>query len=365
MDSVVDILPMFWAHLKSWMPFFFTVIAGLACFKAFQVISKSPKMILLPDNKLIKQMISAFIVISFVMFAVLTLPIDDGARDYAMQMFGLFITGAIALGSTSLLGNTMAGFMLKALQSFRPGDFIRVDGILGRVSEQGLMHTEIQNEQRNLVTLPNLFLVTKPFEVLPKSGTVVSATVSLGYDVHQSKIISTLKKAALEAELTDPFVHVMELGDFSVSYRISGLLKEVKFLVSARSDLRARVLDFLHDAGIEIVSPNFMNQIRIKEGSAFIPKKPRKSSAPEPKEKAPESIIFDKANQAESRDNLMEKTKELEEKISALQKQKSETKEEAIQSELDSRIETLTSQKDRILKYLETKSIHDQTNSKA
>jgi len=364
-ESFVEILQLFWLNLKSWMPFFFTILVGLACFKGFQILSRSHRMILLPDNKLIKQMISAFIVISFVMLAVLTMPIENDARDYAMQMFGLFITGAIALGSTSLLGNTMAGFMLKALQSFRPGDFIRVDGILGRVSEQGLMHTEIQNEQRNLVTLPNLFLVTKPFEVLPKSGTVVSATVSLGYDVHQSKIVSVLKKAALEAELTDPFVHVLELGDFSVSYRISGLLKEVRFLVSARSQLRCQVLNFLHEAGIEIVSPNFMNQIPVKDGKVFIPKKPRKSSAPVVKEKSPESIIFDKANQAESRDNLMEKTKDLDEKIAALQKQKSETKEEAIVKELETRIETLTSQKERILKYLEIKSIQEQAHSKS
>ncbi len=364
MESFVDILQMFWLHLQSWVPFFFTVALGVACFKAFHWLAKSPKMILLPDNKLIKQMISAFIAISFLMFAVLTLPIESEARDYAMQMFALFITGAIALGSTSLLGNTMAGFMLKALQSFRPGDFIRVDGMLGRVSEQGLLHTEIQNEQRNLVTLPNLFLVTKPFEVLPKSGTVVSATVSLGYDVHQSKITKLLKKAALDADLTDPFVHVMELGDFSVSYRISGLLKEVKFLVSARSELRANVLDFLHEGGIEIMSPNFMNQIPITDGRAFIPKKPRKVADSGPKEKAPESIIFDKANQAESRDNLMEKTKELEEKIAVLKTQKSETKEEAIQKELESRIEMLTSQKERILKYLEAKTIEENTGSK-
>jgi bifunctional DNA-binding transcriptional regulator/antitoxin component of YhaV-PrlF toxin-antitoxin module len=223
------------------------------------------------------------------------------------------------------------------------------------------MHTEIQNEQRNLVTLPNLFLVTKPFEVLPKSGTVVSATVSLGYDTHKSKIVTALKKAATEAELTDPFVHVLELGDFSVSYRISGLLKEVKFLVSARSELRSKVLDSLHDAGIEIVSPTFMNQFPITDGRVYIPKKPRKKAGDRAqKEKAPESIIFDKANQAESRDNLMEKTKDIEEKIAALQKQKSETKEEAIQTELEARIESLNGQKERILKYLETKSIHDE-----
>ena len=58
--------------------------------------------------------------------------------------------------------------------------------------------------------------------------------------------------AAKKAELGDPFVHVTDLGDFSITYRVAGLLAEVKRLISARSKLRTCVLDALHEAGIEV-----------------------------------------------------------------------------------------------------------------
>jgi small-conductance mechanosensitive channel len=62
------------------------------------------------------------------------------------------------------------------------------------------------------------------------------------------------------AGLQNPFVQIKELGDFSISYRIAGFLPDVKHILTSRSDLRKLVVDMLHGDGIEIVSPNFMNQ---------------------------------------------------------------------------------------------------------
>lgn len=69
-----------------------------------------------------------------------------------------------------------------------------------------------------------------------------------------------LRRAARESGLTDPFVHVRELGEYSIRYRVAGLLEKVGSLISARSRLREAKLDSLHAAEIEIVSPSFMNQ---------------------------------------------------------------------------------------------------------
>ena len=63
------------------------------------------------------------------------------------------------------------------MRNFRPGDFVRVGERLGRVTERGLFHTEIQTEDRDLTTLPNLYLVTNPVTVVRASGTIVSTTV--------------------------------------------------------------------------------------------------------------------------------------------------------------------------------------------
>ena len=148
--------------------------------------------------------------------------------------------------------------------------------------------------------MPNLYLVTNPVPVVHSSGTVVAATVSLGYDVAHTDVEKLLCSAAHKANLQDPCVQIADLGDYSVTYRVAGFLAEVKYLISVRSSLRAQVLDALHGGGVEIVSPAFMNQRQIPADRQFIPRrhwpKPTTEEATLPEEK-----IFDKAEEAESR----------------------------------------------------------------
>jgi len=158
------------------------------------------------------------------------------------------------------------------VRNFRLGDFIRVEAFFGRVSEQGVFHTEIQTEESDLTTLPNLYLITHPVTVVRGTGTVISATVSLGYDIPHTRIERVLGEAAEAAGLRNPYVQITDLGDFSVTYRVAGLLEESKSLLAKRSLLRAQMLDKLHANGIEIVSPTFMNQRQVAPERHFIPR---------------------------------------------------------------------------------------------
>ena len=144
----------------------------------------------------------------------LSLPIRDSTRGQLLSLLGIVLSAAIALSSTSLIGNAMAGLMLRMTRSFRAGDFLKVGEHFGRVSERGILHVEIQTEDRDLTTLPNLFLVSSPIRVVHSDGTIVSATVSLGYDVPRADVKACLVAAAESAGLADPFVQVLELGDF-------------------------------------------------------------------------------------------------------------------------------------------------------
>ena len=101
-----------------------------------------------------------------VVLIVLALPLGDTSRGQLLALLGLALTAAIALSSTTFVANAMAGLMLRSVKSFRPGDFIRVGEQFGRVTERGLFHTEIQTEDRDLTTLPNLYLISQPFTVV-------------------------------------------------------------------------------------------------------------------------------------------------------------------------------------------------------
>ena len=249
------------------------------------------------------------------------LPVGDGTRAQLLGLLGLLLTVAVTLSSATFVANAMAGLMLRAVRSFRPGDFIRVGEQFGRVTERGLFHTEIQTEDRDLCTLPNLYLVQNPVKVVRYSGTVVSATISLGYGVSPTEVDSLLTAAARDAELQDPFVQITELGDFSVTYRVAGILTEVKQLLTVRSRLRLMMLTTLHRAGVEIVSPRFINQRRLRDGDRVLPPDSRQPTAAHDGE-LPEERIFDKADKAEElerlrmeRDELAAETEQLTERL--------------------------------------------------
>lgn len=275
--------------------------------------------------KLFPGMIKSALFFAMLMTAIAVSPLQEGVKGQLLSVAGIIVSATIALASTTFLGNAMAGIMLRIVKNFFMGDFIKAGEYFGRVSARGWLHTEIQTEERQLVTLPNLYLTTNPVTVIRSSGTIISAVVSLGYDVHRSDIEQALIEAALDAGLTAPFVHILELGDFSVSYRISGILEEVKQLITARSKLKEKMLDALHRHRIEIVSPNFMNQRVYDREQQFIPAK--KSVRTRIHEVDAERIIFDKAEDAQTVEQQQYKLEQISEKISSLQEQLKETPE--------------------------------------
>jgi small-conductance mechanosensitive channel len=287
---------------------------------------------------------------------ILVSPLSENQEGELLRLIGILFSGAIALSSTTLLGNALAGFMLRAVRSFRMGDFVSVGDYFGRVSGRGLFHTEIQTDHRDLVTLPNLFLATNPVKVVRESGTIISADVSLGYEVPRTGVEGLLLKAAKMAELTDPFVHVIELGDFSVVYRVSGLLPDVKGLIRVRSRLREEMLDSLHTGGIEIVSPGFTNR-RSVEDQVFVPPVERATAeTAEVPEKSAEEVAFDKAEEAESAEELQQTLDETGPRLEELEKQLKEAKDDAEREQLEIRISQLRSMRERLEQALQQRS---------
>ncbi len=238
------------------------------------------------------------------LLALLALPNSVVTNAEVIRLVGVAATVIVTLASTTLLGNAMAGLMLRNVKSFRPGDFVRIGEHFGRVSDRGLFHVEIQTVKRDLVTIPNQFLITRPVTVVRSSGTVITADVSLGYDTAHQVVEPILMEAAERAGLTEPFVHVLELGDYTVTYRIAGFLSNVKTLFTAQSSLHRRVLDSLHDAGVEIASPLLVGHRGLSESAPLIPRLDQAvlSHREEDESAAPSELIFDKAEEAAAED---------------------------------------------------------------
>ncbi len=162
-----------------------------------------------------------------------------------------------------------------------------------------------------VLSLPNTYIASQPVNVVRSSGAIISSTTSIGYDVSRKQLKPLLLEAATEAGLEDPFVRILELGDFAVTYQVSGLLRDVGKILTARSSLNGKVLDCLHGAGIEIASPTIMNQRAIAGGQRFLPPAGRMDDLEDTSDEEPTAdlVAFDKADAAA----LQEKLKQLEE----------------------------------------------------
>jgi len=247
-----------------------------------------------------RQLLMLLLLLASLVVLTLTLPISESARGQIVALIGLGLSGLVAFSSTTLVANLMSGLMLRVTRPFATGDFISVQSHFGRVVQRGLLDTEIQTENRELVSLPNTVLISNPVTVIGGSGAIVTSTLSLGYDVHHARVEARLLRAAEAAGLAEPFVRVLELGNHAISYRVSGLLDDAHRLLTARSDLNKRVLDALHEEGIEVLSPTFMNQRPVAADARIIPKAPLAPPAPADRAQAEpeEAVVFDKAERA-------------------------------------------------------------------
>ena len=269
------------------------------------------------SRALLLQLLLWLAALILVVAVIVALPLNDNVRGQILSLLGVVISAVIALSSTTFVSNAMAGVMLQAIQPFKPGDFIQVNGVFGRVTHRALVHTRLQTETRDFTNLPNLLLVTHPVTVLHREGTIIQADVSLGYDVHHRDAETYLLEAAHAAELNDPYVLVVDLLDHVVLYRVAGFLADINNPLSARSQLRRQMLDSLHNANIEIASPSVVAQRQQPGDTRTLPPRRFKSSLSEPETVIPEQRIFDSADAAAEAERLKEEIIECQAAIEA------------------------------------------------
>jgi len=268
------------------------------------------------------QIAKLLVILFATLVGIIALPLDSDTQGQVLSLLGVVLTAVIAISSTTFVANTMAGIMLQATQPFRPGDYLQVGEHFGRVTKLSLVHTQMQTESRDISTLPNLLLVNSPITVLHREGTIISAEISLGYDIPYTRIEELLLKAAEESGLEEPYVMVKELLDHAVVYLVAGFLPDMKRLLTARSNLRKKALEQMHGHGVEIVSPSFTNQRQLAPDRKVIPDAPvlhaRTPDKEEPDGPAPEDMIFDKAEEAANLEESRQQQEEAKQSLKQL-----------------------------------------------
>ena len=99
----------------------------------------------------------AIAVLAFVglLLIILALPVSETTRGQLYGLLGIVISASIALSSSTIVGNAMGGLLIRFMAGSRVrlGDYIRVDEYAGRVTEIGILHSQIQTEIWDLTWL--------------------------------------------------------------------------------------------------------------------------------------------------------------------------------------------------------------------
>ncbi len=73
------------------------------------------------------QLLVAILLLLTAVGLVLTWPLTSDTRTQLLTLLGLMVTAVLTLSSPTIAANAMAGFMLRSLKKFSPGDFIQVE----------------------------------------------------------------------------------------------------------------------------------------------------------------------------------------------------------------------------------------------
>lgn len=209
-----------------------------------------------------------FNIIRFLLYAfmiAMIYPYLPGSDSGVFQGISVFVGLIISLGSSTVIGNIIAGFVITYMRPFKLGDRIKLNETTGNVIEKTPFVTRIRTPKNEVVTIPNSFIMsshTVNFSASARQfGLIIHTTVSIGYDIPWRQVHQLLINAARSTPGVQPdpkpFVLETELQDYYPCYQINAYIKDADQLAQIYSDLHQNIQDVFNEAGIEIMSPHY------------------------------------------------------------------------------------------------------------
>ncbi|NDV80649.1 mechanosensitive ion channel family protein [Bacteroides sp. 51] len=188
-----------------------------------------------------------------------------GSDSGIFQGVSVFVGLIVSLGSSSVIGNIMAGLVITYMRPFKIGDRIKLNDTVGNVMEKTPFVTRIKTPKNEIVTIPNSFIMSSHTVNYSSSardyGLIIHSEVSFGFEIHWKIVHDLLIAAALKtpgvSEEPKPFVLETSLHDFYVMYQINAYIKDANKLAQIYSDLHQNIMDGANEAGIELLSPHY------------------------------------------------------------------------------------------------------------
>ena len=194
-------------------------------------------------------------------------PYLPGSDSRAFQGVSVFVGIIFSIGSSTAIGNLVAGLVITYMRPFKIGDRVMIKEITGFVVEKNLMVVRLKTHKNEYVTFPNLLILgsniinynTSSDE--DEEGLIIFAEVTVGYSIPWQKVHDILIDAALATEhilkRPKPFVLQTKLDDFYACYQINCYTKEVGSVPKIYTVLYENIQNGFRESGIDMTSAHY------------------------------------------------------------------------------------------------------------
>lgn len=149
-------------------------------------------------RKVASNALRALLLLIGTLFALSTVGVDLTA----LSVLGGALGVGLGFGLQKLAANYVSGFVILLERSLRIGDYVRVDGFEGRVTDIKTRYTLVRANNGSESVVPNELLITQRVENLSLESTQLLQSCSywVGLDSDVAQVQSLLVQAALQAE---------------------------------------------------------------------------------------------------------------------------------------------------------------------
>ena len=206
-------------------------------------------------RKVAANLLRAVLLLVGLLFALSAVGVDLTALSVLGGAFGV----GLGLGLQKLAANYVSGFVVLVERSVRIGDYIKVDGLEGRVTDIKTRYTLLRDPSGRESIIPNEMLLTQRVDNLSLSDPqiAVNCTFPLGVDVDIEQVLSLLSLAALQSDrvLRDPppQAYLSKVESAGLEFTVVSWVSDPEAgYLKTRSQINTAVVQALRQAGIEL-----------------------------------------------------------------------------------------------------------------
>ena len=200
-----------------------------------------------------------------VLAMVVAYPYVPGSDTEAFKGISLFIGLIFSLGSSSLIGNVIAGYSMIYRRAFKIGDRVKVGDHAGEVLTTRLLVTHLRTPKNEVVVVPNSTILGSEIinysSMAQDRGLILHTRVSINYSTPWRQVEAMLIEAASRTpgllREPPPFVLQRALGDFAVTYELNAYCRTPEVMLALYAEMHRNILDVFNEYGVQIMTPAY------------------------------------------------------------------------------------------------------------